>query len=298
MTVATGNFAELLWPGIRTTFGDMYSDYDPVYSRVFNVERSTLAFEKDQGVTGLPLAGVKEQGAPAPYVDPIQGYQKEYVHITYALGSSVTREMWEDDQYRYINRIPRMLARSMRQTEETTHANVLNNAFSSELTADGVAILASTHPNAANAATQSNIPSTAADLTQTSLEQAVIDIMGWTDDQGLKIAVQPRLLVVPRQLRYTAQKILRTAGEVGSQDNTINPMNDAMDYVSWVYLTDPDAWFICTNHTEAGLMSFVRRSVEIDRDNEFDTQNLKFLTTKRWDMGATDWRALYGSAGA
>tara|TARA_R110000822_G_scaffold49674_11_gene130106 strand:- start:2617 stop:3513 length:897 start_codon:yes stop_codon:yes gene_type:complete len=298
MTVATGNFAELLWPGIRTTFGSDYGDYKSVYSRVFNVVRSTQTFEKDQGVTGLPLAGVKEQGSPAPYVDPVQGYQKEYVHVTYGLGSSVTREMWEDDQYRYINRIPRMLARSMRQTEETTHANVLNNAFTTETGADGVAVIAATHPNAATATTQSNQPSTAADLTQTSMEQAIIDIMGWTDDQDLKISVQPRLLVVPRQLRYTAQKILMTSGEVGSADNTINPMNDAMEMVSWVFLTDPDAWFVCTDQTEAGLMSFVRRNAEIDRDNEFDTQNLKFLTTKRWDMGVTDWRSIYGSAGA
>ena len=163
MTVATGNFAELLWPGIRTTFGSDYGDYKPVYSRVFNVVRSSQTFEKDQGVTGLPLAGVKEQGAPAPYVDPIQGYQKEYVHVTYGLGSSVTREMWEDDQYRYINRIPRMLARSMRQTEETTHANVLNNAFTTETGADGIAVIAATHPNAATATTQSNQPSTAPD---------------------------------------------------------------------------------------------------------------------------------------
>lgn len=298
MTVATGNFAELLWPGLRTVWGNSYKDFSPVWSKVFNEVRSDKAFEKDQGVTGLPLAGVKEQGATASYVDPVQGYQKEYVHVTYALGSSVTREMYEDDQYRYIRRIPAMLSRSLRHTEETTHANVLNNAFGSETGADGLSIINASHVNAADGGTQSNQPSTAADLTQASLEQAFIDIAGWTDDQGLKIQVGLRSLLVPRQLRFTAQKILRTAGEVGTDANTINPMNNAMEMIEWVYLTDVDAWFVLTDQREAGLISFLRRPAELERDNEFDTQNLKMLTTKRWSMGATDWRCVYGSAGA
>lgn len=298
MTVATGNFAELLWPGLRTVWGNSYKDFSPVWSRVFNEVRSDKAFEKDQGVTGLPLAGVKEQGATASYVDPVQGYQKEYVHVTYALGSSVTREMYEDDQYRYIRRIPAMLSRSLRHTEETTHANVLNNAWSTETGADGLSLFNASHVNAADGGTQSNMPSTAADLTQTSLEQAFIDIAGWTDDQGLKIQVGLRSLLVPRQLRFTAQKILRTSGEVGTDANTINPMNNAMEMIEWVYLTDPDAWIVLTDQREAGLISFLRRPAELERDNEFDTQNLKMLTTKRWSMGATDWRCVYGSAGA
>lgn len=298
MTVATGNFAELLWPGLRTVWGNSYKDFTPVWNRVFNEVRSDKAFEKDQGVTGLPLAGVKEQGATASYVDPIQGFQKEYVHVTYALGSSVTREMYEDDQYRYIRRIPAMLSRSLRHTEETTHANVINNAFGTELGADGLSIINASHPNAADGGTQSNQPSTPADLTQTSLEQAFIDCAGWTDDQGLKIQVGLRSLLVPRQSRFIAQKILRTAGEVGTDANTINPMQNAMEMIEWVYLTDPDAWFVLTDQREAGLTSFLRRSAELERDNEFDTQNLKMLTTKRWSMGATDWRCIYGSAGA
>ena len=298
MTVATGNFAELLWPGLRTVWGNSYKDFSPVWSKVFNEVKSDKAFEKDQGVTGLPLAGVKEQGATASYVDPVQGYQKEYVHVTYALGSSVTREMWEDDQYRYIRRIPAMLSRSLRHTEETTHANVLNNAFGSETGADGLSIINASHVNAADGATQANQPSTAADLTQASLEQAFIDIAGWTDDQGLRQQVGLRSLLVPRQLRFTAQKILRTAGEVGTDANTINPMNGAMEMIEWVYLTDTDAWFVLTDQREAGFISFLRRPAELERDNEFDTQNLKMLTTKRWSMGATDWRCVYGSAGA
>src|SRR5690349_17885274 len=130
MTVATGNFAELLWPGIAEIWGNSYKDWPALYSQVFDSMQSDKAFEKAQGVTGLPLAGIKDQGSPITFVDPYQGFQKEYVNATYAIGGSVTREMYEDDQYNYINSLPEMLARSMRQTEETVSWNVLNNGFS------------------------------------------------------------------------------------------------------------------------------------------------------------------------
>jgi len=298
MTVATGNFAELLWPGLRTIFGNTYDSFPSVIDRIYNMQESSLAFEKVQGVTTLGLAGVKEQGGTASYADPIQGYQKEFAHVTYALGSSVTREMYEDDQYSYISTIPQMIAESMKETKETVMATVFNNGFSTELAADGLSFFNASHVNAATGTTQSNQPSTAADLTQTSLEQAFIDIAGWLDDQDKRKQFSPRSILVPRQLRFVAQKILRTSGEVGTDANTINPMNGALDMIEWVYLTDPDAWFVLVENIRGGLVHFQRRAVSLDRDNEFDTMNLKMLASERYSYGVADWRAAYASAGA
>lgn len=298
MTVATGNFPELLWPGINKIFGVTYKAIEPVYKKVFNVQKSSMAFEKDQGVTGLPQAGIKEQGDEVSYANPVQGYNKEYIHIVYGLGSSVTKEMFTDDQYRYINRIPKFLAESMRYAEETVHADVINNAFTTETTADGVAIISSSHINAATGSTQANRPTTYSDLSQTALEQAFIDIAGFKDDQDQIRVVKPKKLLVPRALMFTAEKILGTRAEYASADNTINPMYKALDLLVWDYITDTDSWFVLTDQTDAGLTSFTRWDTEFDRDNEFDTKNLKFTVTRRWSQGCTDWRNIYGSTGA
>lgn len=296
MTVATGNFPELLWPGIKSLFGDTYKEYPTVYTQCFIVTSSSLAFEKVQGVTRLGLAGVKEQGNTATFVDPTQGHQKEYVHINYGLGSSITREMNSDDQYGYIRGIPQWLARSMRQTEETVHSNVFNNSFTSQLAADGLSVFNSAHLNVATNTSQFNTPAVASDLTQTSLEQAYIDIADWTDDQDIKMQVKVQKLLVPNETRFVMQKILMTSGEVGSADNTINPMYEVVKGVVWEYLTDPDAWFLLTD--VEGFRSFTRWGTQLDRDNEFETQNLRFLSTRRWSEGVDDWRAGYGSPGA
>lgn len=298
MTVATGNFPELLWPGINRIFGHSYDYYKPVYPSVFDVQRSSKTFEKDQGVTGLPLAAEKPQGEEITYADPVQGFAKEFVHTVYALGSSVTKEMWTDEQYNYIRRIPRFLARSMRYTEETLHSNIFNNAFSSETTADGLSIINSAHVNAATNSTQRNQPSTNSDLTQTALEQAFIDIRDWTDDQDILMMCKPVRLVVPNELMWQAEKILGTSKEPFSADNTVNPMNNKIPYVVWDYLTDPDAWYLLTDCKDGGLISYTRWATSFDRDNEFDTFNLKFLVSKRWSQGCSNWRALYASPGA
>lgn len=298
MAVASGNFAELLWPGIHDIFGNTYKDWDALYPRVFMEKDSDKRFEKEQGVTGLPLAGVKDEGNSIPYVDPYQGFQKEYVNVTYALGANVTREMYEDDQYNYINSIPKMLARSMRQTEETIAFNHFNRGFNSSFTgADGQPLFSDSHP-LVGGGTFRNQLSTAADLTQTSLEQAINDLRDFVDDQSLKIMVKPKCLVVPTQLAFTAQKILQTQQAVGSADNDKNIISGmGMELIISPYLTDSDAWFVCTDAPN-GLTWYNRRSAEIVRDNEFDTQNLKFATTRRFSSGWTDPRGVYGTAGA
>lgn len=298
MTVASGNFAELLWPGIKSIWANNYDDYPTLYTKVFEDKQSDKRFEKEQGVTGLPLAGLKEEGDSISYEDPLQGFQKEYVNVTYGLGANVTREMYEDDQYNYINSIPKMLARSMRQTEETVSFNHLNRAFNTSFTgADGEALSSSAHPLVGGGSYRNTL-ATAADLTQTSLEQALQDLMDFIDDRSLKIRVMPKCLVVPTQLNFTARKILESANVVGSADNDKNPIPGLFsDLIVSPYLTDSDAWFIVTD-CDNGLTFFNRRSAEINRDNEFDTENLKFKTTRRFSTGWTDPRGVFCVPGA
>lgn len=296
MVTATGNLAELLWPGIATIWGNTYSRYKPLWKRMMIVRRSTKAFEKEQGVTGFGLAGQKGQGKAVAFVDLVQGYQKEYVNLTYGLGTIITRELMEDEQYNYINDVPQMLAESMRQTEETLSANVFNNGFSSQTTADGVSFFNSAHPNV-RGGTQRNVPAVAADLAQASLEQAYIDLMDWKDDSGLKITVMPEKLVTAPTNRFVAEKILGTKFAVGSADNDINPVAGTVDLIVNPYLTDPDAWFVITN-ARAGATFWNRRSAEISRDNDFPTEDLLIKTTRRLAVGVTEWRYAWGSAGA
>lgn len=296
MTTGTGNLPELLWPGISTIWADTYRRYPPLWNRFMILRRSNKAFEKEQGVTGFGLVGQKDDGDSVPYVDMLQGYQREYVNLTYGLGTTITRELMEDEQYNVINNVPKMLAESMRQTEETVSASVFNLGFSTMLTADGSAFFSSTHPNV-RGGTQRNIPAVASDLTQASLEQAYIDIHDWRDDSDLKINLMPEKLLVAPTNRFVAEKILGTKFAVGSADNDINPMAGQLDLIVNPFLTDPDAWFIITN-AKAGATFYRRRNAEITRDNEFDTEILKTKTTSRFSVGVTDWRYGYASAGA
>ena len=261
MTTATGNFAELLWPGIHDIWGHAYKDYKPLYKQIFEEKKSDKRFEKEQQVTGLPLAGVKDEGNAVTFLDPDQGFQKEYSNVTYGLGAVVTREMYEDDLYGYIKSLPKMLARSLYQTEETIHFNVLNNSFSTETSADGSAAVSGAHP-LVGGGTLSNQLDTASDLTQTSLEQAIQDIREWTDDKGLKILVQPKMLVVQSQNLFNAKKILGTDYAVGSADNDINPVKGIMPFIDSPYLTDEDAWWIITDQ-DNGLVCYDRRGAEV-----------------------------------
>jgi len=298
MTIGTGNFAELLWPGIADKFGTSYNDYPPLYKKIFQIKQSDKRFEKEQGLTGLPLAAVKDEGKNASYSDPFQGFQKEYVNVTYALGTSVTREMHEDDLYNYINDLPKMLARSMHQTEETIAFNHINNAQTSGINgADGVTLASASHPLVAGG-TYSNQLATPADLTNTSLETATQNLMDFVDDQGLKIRVMPKCLVVATANNHTAVKLLETDFVVGTADNDKSVIKGLFkDLVVSPWLTDPDAWSIITD-VPNGLVWYDRRAAEIVRDNEFDTQNLKMLTTRRFSSGWTDPRGFYFTPGA
>lgn len=298
MTVSTGAFAELLWPGIATLFGTGYKDYPALWSKVFATKTATKRFEKVQGVTGLPLASIKSEGAGFDYSDMMQGYQKEFVMVTYALATSITREMYEDEQYDYIKDVPSFLSRSMRHTEETICFNVLNRGFNTAYTgADGLSLFNTAHTRPPGG-TYSNQLTTAADLTQTSIETMIQEIMQATDDQGLNIRLMPKCLVVHPSFNFRARKILESSYVTGSADNDVNPIPGLFqDLVVSPFLTDTDAWFIVTDAPN-GLIFFRRRATEIERDNEFNTQNLNIATSERFDVGWADPRGVWGTAGA
>jgi hypothetical protein len=296
MTTATGNFPELLWPGIKEIWGMNYKKYKPLWSRALTTVRSDKAFEKFQGVTGLGLAAIKPEGESVTFVDPLQGYQKEAVNVTYGLGAIVTREMYEDEQYTYINSLPKMLAESLRQTQEIIGALPFNNGFGSATTADGAAFFSASHPNVGGG-TQSNVPSVASDLSQASLEQAKTDLMGFKDERGLRINVMPKKLLVAPANWAVAEKILGTKQAVGSADNDINPVAGMVELIVNPYLTDSDAWFLLTD-VEMAAIFVRRRATELSRDNDWETENLKFKNTERYTVTQVDWRGAYASAGA
>lgn len=299
MVIATSNLAELLYPGIAKIFGHSYKEHEVMYKDFFKLEKSNKAFEKEQGITSLPTAAIKEQGDEIAFNKIFQGYQKEYVHNTYGMGVTITREMVEDDQYNFIKKLPEMLARSMVHQEEIVHTNVLNNGFNSNYTgADGKALFVNDHPLVAGG-TFSNIPATSSDLTQTSLENAFIDIMDFRDDQNKRLNIKPKTLVIPRSYIFTATKILETKYATGSNNNDINVIsNQNLKLVVTNFLVDQDAWFLTTDADTASLTSYVRRNVEINRFNDDKTQNLNIVITKRFATGIpADPRCVYASPG-
>lgn len=299
--INSGSFAKALWPGINAWYGKAYGDYPVEYTKLFETSKSTKQFEEDVGISSFGLAVQKAEGAPITYDSERQSFITRYTHVVYALGFIITREIMEDDQYDVVGqRKAQGLARSLRQTKEIVGANVYNRAFTAGYVGgDGVTLLNAAHPNFAGG-TQSNILATAADLSEAALEQAAIDIAGWTDDRGLLIAVRPKSLIIPRQLMFEAKRILYTDGRVGTDNNDLNAiktMGLIPEVVTNHYLTDTDAWFIRTDVAN-GMKHFERRADSFDMDNEFDTENAKFKATSRYSFGWTDWRGLFGTPGA
>ncbi len=299
MSISTGNFAELLWPGIRKIWGDTYNDYEPLYTKVFDVVPSDKVLEKYQSMTNLPLFGTKDIGSSVDYADPYQGYQKELINQTYGLGCIVTKELVEDEQYGKINGMPKMLARSARQTEETLAWTVINRAFDTNYPgADGSSLCSTSHPQI-RYGTFSNRLATDADLTQTSFETMLQQILDATDDDNLKIKLMPRKLIVPTGFSIRAEKILTSDLVTGVADNDKNVVRGKCSLVVVPWLTDTDAWFVTTDiPTGTGLIWQERRKAALDRDNEFDTDNLKYKMTWRSQVDFINPRCIYGTAGA
>ncbi len=300
--ITSGSFAKALWPGVNAWYGKSYNDYPAEWVKLgFADNKSSKAYEEDVGISSFGLAAVKAEGAPITYDSERQGYTTRYNHVVYALGFIITREMFEDDQYDVVGqKKAKALARSMRQTKEIVAANIFNRAFSnSYVGGDGKELCATDHPNVAGG-TQANELTTAADLSEASLEQAVIDLEGFTDDRGLLIAAKPRKLIVPRQLRFEAHRILGADGRTGTDLNDPNALKDMglfSDVTVNHFLTDADAWFIVTD-VDDGLKYFERRADAFEMDNDFDTENAKFKATARYSFGWSDYRGVFGSPGA
>lgn len=299
--INSGSFAKALWPGVNAWYGKSYSDYSVEYTDLFDKFTSTKAFEEDVGISSFGLAVQKPEGAAITYDSERQGFITRYQHVVFALGFIITREVMEDDQYDVVGqKKANALARSIRQTKEIFGANVYNRAFNSAFTGgDGVSMINSAHPNI-KGGTWSNQIATASDLSEAAIEQACIDIAGFTDDAGLLIAARPESLIISRQQIYEAKRILGSDGRVGSDTNDLNAlktMGAIPKVITNHYLTDVDAWFIRTD-VQNGLKYFERRADSFDMDSDFDTDNAKFKAMSRYSFGWTDPRAIYGSAGA
>ncbi len=298
---STGFAPELLYPGLAELWGTSYKMAEKKYDKFFSLKDSTKAFEKEQEMTGFATAGVKDQGDSVQFARLTQGVQKEYVHVTYGLGAIITREMMEDDQYGFINQVPRLLSEAMVRTEETIATAKLNNAFDTSITgADGKALCATDHPfSGSSGGTWTNTPTVAVDLTQTSLEAAFIDVLNLRDGNNQRLNYTPKQLIVSRGDYFNAQKILKTQYKTGSADNDVNIISELGLELVWTnYLTDQDAWFL-RNGVPNGLVFYRRRAADMERDNDrVGTQNLAIVTTTRFSVDHTDPRDIYGSPGA
>lgn len=287
------------WPGIKAHFGLKYDEYPACWSKIFEQETSDKAYERIIEATGFGLAPKKSEGAPVTYDMTSQGYTTIFSPFVYSLGYIVTQEELEDNQYEYVSTgRSRQLAFSMRSTAEIVHANVLNLGFSvGSPIGDGQPLFSATHPTGAGAA--SNLI-TAADLSELSLEDGLKMMMQVRNSRGLNIAARVKNLIVPTGEVFNAERILYSAGRSGTANNDTNAVRSLGSVPGIVvnpYLTDVDAWFLQTNVPE-GFMSFWRRKVELQKDNDFDTSNAKAKASMRFAAGCSDWRAAFGSAGA
>lgn len=299
--INSGSFAKALWPGVNAWYGKAYNDYPEEYLQLFEKNTSTKAFEEDVGVASFGLALVKPEGASISYDTERQGFTQRYQHVVYALGFIITKEAYDDDQYEIVGkRKANGLARSIRQTKEITGANVYNRAFNAAYTYGDGTVLINAANNNVTGGTWSNTLATAADISEAALEQGVIDIEGFTDDRGLLIAARPKCLILPRQLEFEIQRILKSDKRVGTDNNDPNVLKmlgSIPDVYVNHYLTDTDAWFIRTNVPD-GMKYFERDADSFDMDNDFDTDNAKYKARSRYSFGASDKRGIYGSPGA
>ena len=302
MAINSGNFAKALWPGVQSWYGMEYNQYAEECKEIFETRSSRKAYEEVVGTSAFGLASVKPEGGGVSYDTARQGFTNRFTHVTYGLGFIITKEMVEDDQYDVIAQArSKALAKSMRITKETVAANVLNRADTAGYTGgDGQTLLSAAHPHVAGGSF-SNQLATAADLSEAALEQACIDLGKFEDDRGLRIAVKPQKLILPVDLQFEAERILRTDDRVATADNDLNALKSLGKIPQGFrinhYLTDSDAWFIKTDCGD-GMLNFERRSDDFTMDNDFDTDNAKYKATGRYSFGWADPRGIFGSTGA
>jgi hypothetical protein len=302
MAISRAQLLKELLPGLNALFGMEYARYGEEHKEIFDTESSERSFEEETKLAGFSAAPVKNEGSAIAYDNAQEAFTARYNHETIALGFSITEEAVEDNLYDSLSaRYTKSLARAMAYTKQTKGAAVLNNGFDSNYAGgDGQALFSANHPLVAGGV-NSNIPSTPADLNETSLEAAVIQIAAWTDEKGLLIAAKPKKLILPPSLMFVATRLLETEGRVGTADNDINALKNNGSipggYGINHFLTDPDAWFLTTD-VPNGLKHFVRTPLANSMDGDFDTGNVRYKARERYSFGWSDPLGMYGSAGA
>ena len=301
MAISRSQLVKELEPGLNALFGMEYARYEGEHAEIFDTESSDRAFEEEVMLVGFGNAPTKTEGAGVDFDDANEAYTARYSHETVALAFALTEEAIEDNLYDRLGaRYTRALARSMAHTKQVKAASVLNNAFDSSFTGgDGVELCSAVHPIVAG--TFKNELSTAADLNETSLEQALIDIAAMTDERGLKIAAKGTKMIIPSALQFTAERLMKSQGRVGTADNDINAVGSMgmipQGYVVNHYLTDTDAFFIKTD-VPNGLKMFVRAPIKTAMEGDFETGNVRYKARERYSFGFSDPRGIFGSPGA
>ena len=302
MAISRAQLLKELLPGLNALFGMEYARYGEQHKEIYETETSERSFEEETKLSGFSAAPVKNEGSAIAYDNAQEAWTTRYNHETIALGFSITEEAIEDNLYDSLSaRYTKGLARAMAYTKQVKAAATLNNGFSSAYVGgDGVSLFSTAHP-LVSGGTNSNRPSTAADLNETSLENAVIQIAAWTDERGLLIAAKPRKLIVPPALQFVATRLLETNLRVGTADNDINALKNngsiPEGYCINHYLTDTNAWFLLTD-VPNGLKHFIRTPMSTGMDGDFDTGNVRYKARERYSFGVSDPLGIFGSPGA
>ena len=302
MAISRAQLSKELEPGLNALFGMEYARYENQHSEIFTTESSDRSFEEEVMLSGFGAAPTKSEGTGVAFDDANEAYTARYNHETVALAFSITEEAVEDNLYdRLSARYTKALARSMAHTKQVKAAAVLNNAFDSTVTGgDGKELCATDHP-LTNGSTFANEPSTAADLNETSLEDALIKIAGFVDERGLIVALRGMKLIIPRQLQFVAERIMNSTLRVGTSDNDANALKNMgmlpQGYVVNDFLTDTDAFFIMTD-TPRGFLHFERVALSTGMEADFDTGNMRYKARERYSFGLSDPRCVFGSPGA
>ena len=302
MAISRAQLLKELLPGLNALFGLEYAKYGEEHKEIYETETSERSFEEETKLSGFSAAPVKNEGSAIAYDNAQEAWTARYTHETIAMGFSITEEAVEDNLYDSLSsRYTKALARGMAYTKQVKAAYVLNNAFTGGPTyGDGVVLCSTAHP-LVSGGTNSNTPSTPADLNETSLENAVIQIAAWTDERSLLIAAKPRKLIVPPSLMFVATRLLETELRVSTADNDINALKNngsiPEGYTVNHFLTDTNAWFLLTD-VPNGLKHFVRTPMSTGMDGDFDTGNVRYKARERYSFGVSDPLGIFGSPGA
>jgi hypothetical protein len=302
MAISRAQLLKELLPGLNALFGLEYATYGQEHKEIYETETSERSFEEETKLSGFSAAPVKNEGSAIAYDNAQEAWTARYNHETIALGFSLTEEAIEDNLYDSLSaRYTKSLARAMAYTKQIKAAAVLNNGFDSNYKGgDGVALFSASHP-LVSGGVNSNIPSTPADLNETSLENAVIQIAAWTDERGLLIAARPKKLIGPPALQFVATRLLQTKLRTGTTDNDINAIESngsiPEGYSINHFLTDTNGWFLTTD-VPNGMKHFVRTPLANSMDGDFDTGNVRYKSRERYSFGWSDPLGMYGSAGA